>query len=490
MKSFRRISASLMCSMLLVGGLQSGSVQAKPVHSGVQVPTKAVKKCTLKKGAACKGKGVSKQKVGKKNLSGVKLSKGKITGSKFTGTTLTKADFSGSMISDTTFSGANLRDANFKGATLRNVTFDAGTDVSNLDLSSAKISNVTFKNTIAPKAGKSFRGVINTPELWCGEVYRLDCHGVSFRNAQIELLSAYDADLRFADFGNAKILKAQITLSALGYANFSYASMAKGWFAYNNFNHAFFYKTTCPGWSEENISDGAFFGDSKYCETVAAQKSRSALVYGANGRTVTTFTVEGNAKFALYSEQTFGQNSLKGLCVDVTSCTVSLYSQGKTQVKIFSNRSIATSEPGWDCETPIPTNENGYSKLTTCSFENPSEMLGSNSIQFNSTVRVRFSIQSSELMPNAKVASIKLYQVMQGSSDELLKTCSNASICDYQLAEGVTVYWKVSNPIASGWIMLLPDYQTGVVSGSNNVLRTDNKTITDAFNWTALISPE
>lgn len=481
-----RLALSGVLAMGLIAPVTVSVAQAAPVT--IATKAKAVKKCTLKKKASCKSKGVTKQKVGKKDLSGIKLSKGKVTGSKFTGTKLIKADFSGATIQNTTFSGVNLKDANFTGATLTNVTFDSGTNLSNVNLSRSNIKNVTFKNTTAPSAGLAVRGAINTPEFKCGELTTTSCSGVNFASAKIVEFQAYGADLDYANFGNAEITRFEGTVSSFRFANFSYAKFTTGWFAYSALNNAYFYKTNCGDfYGEANRIGDMFFGGSISCERVINSGERNPVLYGVQGSEKTTISMGGD-EFTAFFEQKLGNNALKSVCLGAFSCVADLYSGGTTTLTVWSRKSVVTSAQGWSCGDSQSINEEGYTRKTICTHAVPRTGNATKTVTFTAPQRASFTFEQMQGMPVSKAASIKLFVVRDGQADQLDTECKNASVCNAYVPAGVEVYWVVTNPIDSGFVLLLPDFDTGVPVGLNNVLTTEHHTMTGTYALTGIIS--
>lgn len=479
-----RLAISSALVLGLVGPTSFGIAQAAPII----VTTKAVKKCTLKKKASCKSKGVTKQKVGKKDLSGIKLAKGKVTGSKFTGTKMIKADFSGATIQDTTFSGVNLKDANFAGATLTNVTFDAGTNVSSVDLSNSKIKNVTFKNTTAPSAGLAVRGAISTPEIKCGVVVKIDCSGVNFASAKIDKFQAYGADLDYANFGNADISHFEGTVSTFRFANFSYARFNNGWMAYSALNNAYFYKTNCGDfYGEENLINDMFFGGSVSCGRVSNSGDSNPVLYGVEGSEKTTISMGGD-EFSAFFEQKLGNNALKTVCVGALNCVADLYSAGTTSLTVWSDKSVVTSAEGWRCGDSVSIHEDGYTRQTKCTHSVPRAANTVKTVSFTSPLRASFTIERMQGMPISNVASMKLFIVRNGQADQLDTECKNVTVCNAYVPAGVEVYWVITNPISAGWILLTPNFETGVPVGQNNVLTTEHHTISGNYALTGIIS--
>ena len=457
-----KLSRLVLSSALVVGLVAPVSVaQAAPVT--IATKAKVVKKCTLKKKASCKSKGVTKQKVGKKDLSGIKLSKGKVTGSKFTGTKLIKADFSGATVQDTTFSGANLKDANFKGATLKNVTFDSGTNLYSVDFTGAKLTNIVIKKALF-KAGvrpmnddisNRISGVKYYSEVRCGGNYDQHCEGVNFSGAIISGFQATGGDLRYADFSGATITNASLFSTDFSHANFTQAKISGGIAAYNTFNHAYFYKTKCNIWHyEENVSGGAFFGDSTNCSSLYFSGNRNPAGYGLSGYESVTARVSAGP-FAAVFDQTLGDNHLKAVCISVITCSANLYSGARVKLTVWSNRALVTNSDDWTCTSPVRSDAIDYNAgltlKTDCSRTIANDVSGSRTVEFYAgrTIRVdAFNPFSNGPAPIYRSIVIR-------ADSHTMKTCSNASTCSGAVPDGSSVEINVTSVSDEVWISLV-----------------------------------
>lgn len=449
MKNFRSVVVGAVSCAVLVGGLQASAAQALPIASGVHVSAKAVKKCTLKKGATCKGKGVSKQKIGKKNLSGVKLSKGKIAGSKFTGTTLTKADFSGSMISDTTFSDTDLGKANFKGATLKNVTFDAGSNLNFVDFSGATLDHVMFKNTkslssFAPNGGRSVsvfcvNGMNNcpTPKFAGSHVayagfYSINFPGLDFSRSSIGLIDFYDSNFEYADFSYATAATLLIGQSNLKHSKFiglsckSTGDIYSSDFSYSNFTDAY---GRCLDQIGPNGEDNVYLG---------------AIGLDGFGKLNIDYSAGPKPSAVVVLESKSGM-AYNRVCVDPTDCSVNLQVGLDATVKVWTATRSHLHLEGFECDDPIVDAANGNQFVSVCwrtivPSDKGKTFTGIIDTRNHVTVKV-----GTPLDPTWPKTMDRIVIKVNGT---IAKTCLNAKVCDVFAASSATVVVSVSSHVA------------------------------------------
>ena len=481
----RKISWTAAVALVMIGGLiQPSLTQAAPLATGVHVSTKAVKKCTLKKGAACRGKGVSKQKIGKKNLSGVKLSKGKITGSKFTGTTLSKADFSGATISDTTFSNANLKDANFKGATLKNVTFSAGTNLSSVDMSGATIDSVKFDHAnVTGSSNFRIRSIV--PDISC-DFNHGSCTGLDFANADIGKIdfafsNASNSNFTGAtisrlqiDFGSAnnlnfsksKIQNLDLEFTQVSSSNFSNAKIANASIAYSDFNqneligtHIDYLNTDFSHVNSNayvNAVCGTFdnfhttFTSSYYLWSDSCQSKFTAVsglnsVVNSHGQADLVITSDSSASISKIIVERSGQGATyRTTCTNLASCISFLDKGIAGSVQIFSGKKLTMTAPGFSCSSSSRQANGGY--YTECTLQNVSGSTYSIDAVGPPLVRVD-GVRFDDLTKPQVFASIVIK--VDGNA---VKTCTNVSSCSVEVSDGDSVSVFVTSTASEIWI--------------------------------------
>lgn len=478
-----RLAISSVIVLCLVGSTTAGIAQAAPIT--VAAKAKAVKKCTLKKKASCKSKGVTKQKVGKSDLSGIKLSKGKVTGSKFTGTKLIKADFSGAIIQDTTFSGVNLTDATFKGATLKNVTFSAGTNLSSVDMSNAKISNVNFDHANVSGSSNVVRRSLVASSSTC-TFDRGQCSGVNFSNSTIGVVSFAYSNPSNSDFSNSDIVKfsvhygggsnlnlasAKIDELSLMYtqissSNFSNAKIKVARILYSDFNqnqlvgthfdgltvnfshmNANTYVNTICGSTSHFLSDflSSYYLWSDGCKSEFSNVNGAGNVVNSGGTKNLVLTSEDSTQVSKVIVERSGQGALyRTTCGNLTTCNSFLDIGISARVQIFSKRLVDVVATGWTCSAPSLQSDDQY--FTLCQISSVDNI--DYTIDISGPPQVRVNGISFENPSRAQVFK----SIVIKANGVTVKTCVNTSTCSSEVRKGVSISIYVTSDDGEIWI--------------------------------------
>jgi uncharacterized protein YjbI with pentapeptide repeats len=421
--------------------------QAAPVT--IATKAKAVKKCTLKKKASCKSKGVTKQKVGKKDLSGIKLSKGKVTGSKFTGTKLIKADFSGATVTGTTFSNSNLDDANFKGAKLKNVTFDANTNLNSVDFSGATLDHVTFKKTKPGTGGSAVR--IRSVTAVCASDIS-SCHSPNFAGATLFYVGFYGVDYPNLNFARATILFTDISSSYLNYADFSFSKISYLTVDYSTFEHSKFIGMTCSsaGYIVNVSVDNSNFTDASGACLSGIKNAHNQNSYSG------TIGLDGFGKLKIdYNEgpkpsavavfESKNGMAYNRVCDDPNDCTVNLQVGLDATVKVWTPTQSRLHLGGFDCDDPIRDANNDNQYVNVCRRTILASDKGktySGIIDSRNRVVVRVGTPLESAWPKT------MSEIIIKVNGAAVKTCLNAAVCDAFVSASGTIVVSVSSNVA------------------------------------------
>lgn len=442
-----RLAISSVIVVGLVGSTTTGIAQAAPIT--VAAKAKAVKKCTLKKKASCKSKGVTKQKVGKSDLSGIKLSKGKVTGSKFTGTKLIKADFSGSTVTGTTFSNSNLNDANFKGAHLKNVTFDSGTNLNSVDFSGATLDHVTFKSTKAAIRASSFH--LRSFDTNCASDIS-SCDSPNFSGARLSYVDFDGVNYPNLNFTRSNITVVEFNHSHVNYADFSFAKITFFIVDYSIMNHSKFISMACTASGDfyrSAFEDSNFTDASGFCLSDIKDPSnhnsyvRSVGLEGF-GKLNIDYSAGPKPSAVVVLESKNGM-AYNRVCIDPTDCTVNLQVGFDATVKVWTASRSRLHLEGFDCEDPVvdANNQNKYVNIcvrTILASDKGKTYTGIIDTRNRVTVRV-----GAPLDPTWPKTMSQIVIKVNGSA---VKTCLNATICEAFVSPTGSIVVSVSSSAA------------------------------------------